>query len=120
MLAPFNTNANGTGPQGGGLTLSGATFYGMTSAFGPNGHGEIFRAAVAGGSPTTVYAFNGTDGDGARGGLTLSGAVLYGMTPTGGAYGDGNIFRVNTDGTGFKDLFDFNGTDGDFPQAVCF
>jgi uncharacterized repeat protein (TIGR03803 family) len=90
----------------------------MTDAFGPNGHGEVFRVAVTGGSPTTVYAFNGTDGNGARGGLTLSDSVLYGTTTTGGAYGHGNIFRVNTDGSGFNDLFDFNGTNGDFPAGT--
>ena len=89
-------NGTGTGDQPyGSLTLSGSTLYGMTSLGGANSDGNIFSMPAAGGTPTTIYSFAGTNGKSPRGSLTLSGSILYGMTATGGADGEGTIFALH-------------------------
>ena len=59
----FN-GTNGANP-GGSLTLSanGSTLYGMTPYGGADGDGNIFSIPVTGGTPTTLFSFNGTNGD---------------------------------------------------------
>ncbi len=80
----------------GGLTLVGSTLYGMTRNGGAYGDGNIFSVPLAGGTPTNVFSFNGTNGELPYGSLTLSadGSTLYGMTPYGGAYNDGTVFAL--------------------------
>jgi len=70
---PLTTLASFNGPNGywplGGLTLSGSTLYGMTIyggtfgyANGGSGYGTIFSIPVGGGTLTTLYSFDGTNG----------------------------------------------------------
>jgi uncharacterized repeat protein (TIGR03803 family) len=115
-LLSFN-GTNGENP-GGCLTLSadGSTLYGMTSGGGVNNEGTVFSIPAAGGSPTTLLSFNGTDGaNPAFGSLTLSGSTLYGMTYGGGLNGDGAIFSIPVTGGTPTLLASFNGTDGALP-----
>ena len=93
VLASFN-GTNGNQPFG-SLTLSadGSTLYGMTSAGGVDGDGNIFSIPVTGGTPTNLASFNGINGFGPNGSLTLSGSTLYGMTSGGGVNGDGQHFQ---------------------------
>ena len=82
----------------GDLTLSpdGSTLYGMTEYGGANSLGTIFSIATSGGPLTTLFSFDGTNGEDPFGDLTLSpdGSTLYGMTSAGGAYGDGVVFSL--------------------------
>ena len=61
VLASFN-GTDGEFAQG-SLTLSadGSTLYGMASNGGANGYGTIFSIPVAGGTPTVLHSFNGTE-----------------------------------------------------------
>ena len=99
----------------GSLTLSGSTLYGMTAAGGANGDGTIFSIPVTGGTPTTLFSFDGTHGTNASGSLTLSGSTLYGMTEGGGTYSDGTIFSIPVTGGTPTTLFSFDGTHGESP-----
>jgi uncharacterized repeat protein (TIGR03803 family) len=86
-------SAIGQYPQG-SLTLSGTTLYGMTSAGGADGHGNIFSVGTNGLDYQNLYSFtNGTDGDYPIGDLTLSGGTLFGMAD-GGAQGGGTVFAL--------------------------
>jgi autotransporter-associated beta strand protein/uncharacterized repeat protein (TIGR03803 family) len=78
----FFTQANN--PLG-GLTISGTTLYGMTTAGGASNHGNIFSIGTNGMGFTNLYSFTGgTDGGYPTGGVTLSGGTLFGMTFAGG------------------------------------
>ncbi len=124
VLASFD-GTDGDYPVG-SLTLSadGSTLYGITSLGGayfgaqanPAGFGTIFSIPVTGGTPTTLYSFNGTDTYNPEGSLTLSGSTLYG-TYGGGADGDGAIFSIPVTGGSLTTLASFNGTDGASPNG---
>jgi uncharacterized repeat protein (TIGR03803 family) len=96
-LCSFN-GPNDGGPWG-SLTLSpdGSTLYGMTMQGGLYGDGSIFSIPVSGGTPTTLFSFDGTNGQSPWSELTLSpdGSTLYGTTSGGGASGDGTAFALN-------------------------
>ena len=64
----------------------------MTDQSGAGGQGTIFSFHIGGASPTTLAAFNGTDGSVPEGGLTLSGSTLYGMS-YGGGTGPGTVLQ---------------------------
>ena len=57
----------------------------MTSSGGTNNDGTVFSIPVSGGTPTTLFSFDGTHGDDPWGSLMLNGSTLYGMTYDGGA-----------------------------------
>ncbi len=108
---------NGEHPTG-NMTLSadGSTLYGMTSGGGLNNEGTIFSIPVTGGTPTTLFSFNGTDGESPTfNGLTLSGSTLYGMTYHGGLNGDGAIFSIPVTGGSPTLLASFDGANGALP-----
>jgi uncharacterized repeat protein (TIGR03803 family) len=95
----------GLNPQA-GLTLSGNTLYGTTSAGGAYGShasgGTVFSVPVTGGTQTVLASFNGSDGEAPYGGVILVGSTLYGTTAAGGAgynpsldeFGDGAVFSL--------------------------
>ena len=92
------TGSNGAAPTG-SLILSGTTLYGMTSAGGANGDGNIFSIGIDGGNFQNLYQFTGgTDGSNPRGSLILVGTTLYGMTPGGGPTATATFFRSATTG----------------------
>jgi uncharacterized repeat protein (TIGR03803 family) len=114
----------------GGLTLNGATLYGMTGWGGGIGgnddRGTIFKMQTDGSGFTLLHSFaGGKDGQQPAGSrLVLSGSTLYGMTEYGGnnsgpGIGSGTIFKVNTDGSGYTVLHTFTGGNGDgaYPQG---
>ena len=107
--------ASGEAPNG-SLTLSGTTLYGMTTAGGADGFGNIFSVGTDGMNYQNLVSFTGAggaaSGEAPYGSLTLSGTALYGMTSAGGANVDGNIFSVRTDGTNYQNLVSFTGTGG--------
>ncbi len=106
----------------GSLTLSGTTFYGMTSAVG---YGNVFSVGANGSGFQNLVYFSGLSGayPGVQpdGSLTLSGTTLYGMTSgfsSGGrTIGYGNVFSVGTNGSGFQSLVSFTGAGGAYPGA---
>ncbi len=110
-LFDFNTQY-GENPYG-ALIIIGKTLYGMTSAGGKNGDGNIFSINTDGTGFTDMHDFAGGNSDGAspNADLTLSGGLLYGMTRAGGANSEGTIFSINPDGTGFKILYTFGNSD---------
>ena len=88
----FTGGNDGSGPHG-GLTLSGNTLYGTTSAGGSSGNGTLFAINIDGSGFTNLYSFTG-GGDGAnpQADLVLSGNILYGTTASGGSSGNGTVF----------------------------
>ena len=112
-----------------GLTPSAdwTTLYGTAQEGGASpspGYGTVFSIPVAGGTPTALASFNGTDGSIPLGDLTLVGSNLYGMTADGGigftgnnGTGDGVIFSVPATGGTPTVLASFNGTDGEAPRG---
>jgi uncharacterized repeat protein (TIGR03803 family) len=112
-------NTHGANPSG-SLALSGSTLYGMAPLGGlnPNRYGTIFSIPVTGGTPTTLFDFDGTHGENPYfGSLTLSGSTLYGMTEYGGANGKGTIFSIPVTGGTPTTLFSLDGTHGIHPTG---
>ena len=100
---------HGANPTG-SLILSGSTLYGMTYTGGTYGYGNIFSEPLAGGTPTTLFSFDGTShGANPQGSLILSGSTLYGMTHGGGTNGLGTIFSEPLAGGTPTALFSFDG-----------
>jgi uncharacterized repeat protein (TIGR03803 family) len=83
----------------GSLTLSsdGSTLFGMSGAGGTNDMGTIFSISVGGGTPTTLFNFDQTNGSYPNGSLTLSAdcSTLFGMTLRGGDYDAGVVFALS-------------------------
>ena len=92
------------------MTLSGSTLYGTTEV-------TIFSIPASGGTPTTLFSFDGTHGENPFGSLTLSGSTLYGTTQDGGANGDGTIFSIPVTGGTPTVLYSFDGTRGSVPNG---
>lgn len=91
-------------------------FYGTTFAGGTNNDGTIFQV-TAGGSFSTLFEFNGTNGLYPYAGLILgTDGNLYGTTSQGGTNQDGNVFRITTTGV-LTTLVQFNGTNGLLPYS---
>jgi len=108
---PYNNNLINNG-----LTLGGSTLYGMTTVGGANNQGTIFSIPVTGGTPTTLFSFDGAmHGQQPYGSLTLVGSTLYGTTYNGGANGYGTIFSIPIAGGTPTTLFDFDYTHGANP-----
>jgi uncharacterized repeat protein (TIGR03803 family) len=84
--APFGQLTEGTN----------GALYGTTSGGGVNGYGTIFRIMPRG-SLTTLYNFDGADGDFSLSGIgQATSGIFYGMTFQGGTSGIGTAFSLNT------------------------
>ena len=98
VLHTFTGGQDGASPDS-GLTLDRAGHLYGTTTLGANGHclggcGTVFRISSAG-VLTTLYRFNGNDGDFPQANVTVaSDGVLYGTTEFGGVYGAGNIYTL--------------------------
>jgi uncharacterized repeat protein (TIGR03803 family) len=114
------------------MILSGNTLYGLTifggtnfnSEYSDSGDGTIFSLPVSGGTPTTVAAFNGTDGM-FPSTLVLSGSTIYGTTTTGGvgyngnfATGNGVVFSIPATGGTPTILTEFSGSNLANPRGL--
>ncbi|HUE37075.1 MAG TPA: choice-of-anchor tandem repeat GloVer-containing protein, partial [Candidatus Acidoferrum sp.] len=117
-LYGFTGGSDGGAPYA-GLTLSGNTLYGTTTAAGSSSNGTVFAVNTDGSGFTNLHGFTGgNDGGAPYAGLILSGNTLYGTTTAGGSSGNGTVFAVNTDGSGFTNLYRFTGgNDGSAPFA---
>jgi uncharacterized repeat protein (TIGR03803 family) len=80
----------------GGLALSGdgSTLYGTARYGGASNMGTVFSVPVAGGTPTILASFDGSNGEYPQGDLLLSGTTLYGTTYWGGPNGHGTVFSI--------------------------
>jgi uncharacterized repeat protein (TIGR03803 family) len=112
--------------QGSNGNLYGTTQTGGNSACnfeGSSGCGTVFEITRAG-KLTTLYTFNGLDGQSPIAGLIQSSSGnFYGTTYYGGAYtscgygvGCGTIFEMTPEGT-LTTLHSFDSTDGAFPAG---
>lgn len=96
VLATFGGGSLGTYPSS-GVIYSGSTLYGTTQQGGANGDGEVFSVPVAGGSPTVLASFSGSNGTYPNG-LARSGSTLYGTTEIGGTFSAGEVFSLPVSG----------------------
>ena len=71
-------------------------FYSTTSGGGAHNKGTVFELSPSsnGWTKTTLFSFNGKDGNAPQAGLILSGGNLYGTTTLGGADGHGTVFQL--------------------------
>jgi len=102
------------------LAFSQDQFWGVTSAGGQYGKGEIFKTDADGSHLTIVYSFNDAGGGANYPTGTLIKAAngkLYGTTPFGGASDKGTIYEFNPEGNIYTQKFTFSGTDGAGPWA---
>ncbi len=97
-----------------GLTLSGSTLYGTTTAGGKYQQGTIFKVGTNGSGFSVMYHFTGgADGGQPFSELLLSGSTLYGTASVGGnSDSDGTIFKITTGGS-FTALYPLNDSAGD-------
>ncbi len=115
-LVNFNNN-NGSYPRSGFVLGADSNFYGTTFSGGSSsGNGTVFRM-TASGTLTTLFKFNGSNGNNPTGMAVGSDGSYYGVTFSGGAFGLGLLFRMMTDGT-VTSLVDFDGTNGAWPIGV--
>jgi hypothetical protein len=84
-VLPFN-GSTGAYPEG-GLTLTGATLYGMTR-YGGSGNGNVFSIQTDGTGFTNLHLFDGTTGAQPEGDVIVNGSKLYGTTS--GVYNTSN------------------------------
>lgn len=107
-LKDFTGTVNGSSPKG-SLVFDGTFLYGITSAGGAWGQGDIFKIKPDGTGYTNLFGFNTGVGLGLFGSLYYDGTYLFGMTRDGGLSNKGTIFKILTDGTGYTNLLDFGG-----------
>jgi uncharacterized repeat protein (TIGR03803 family) len=101
LLYTFTNGNDGETPLGGLVQGTDGTFYGTSSAGGPNGTGVVFRVTTGGllqslcsFSALNAYGFNQ---DGASPSAALVQAAdgnFYGTTDSGGQYKTGTVFRL--------------------------
>jgi uncharacterized repeat protein (TIGR03803 family) len=120
LYAFTGVGSDGSSPTN-SLLLSGTSLYGTTSGLGTYNHGTVFSVPTAGGSSTTLAAFNGNgaEGSGPDGDLIASGNMLYGTTRSGGLNNLGTVFSIPIGGGPTTTLYSFTGgaSDGDSPSA---
>ena len=120
VLHVFETASDGANPYVGLILASDGSYYGVTANRGDYqdtpGEGTIFRLTPSG-VLTTLFSFDGFDGEAPEGALIQGkDGRLYGTTTNGGeGAGGGTVFAVHTDGSSFRTLHLFSGTDGRAP-----
>ena len=117
VLYAFTGPPDGAAPNA-GLTLSGSTLYGTTSAGGSSDYGTVFAVPTSGGAPTWLVSFGGGDSQGPVAGLTLSGSTLYGTTAgDDGVTYNGAVFAVPTSGGPLSWSRSFSSANSGYPAA---
>ena len=94
---------DGQNPYAGLVQATNGNFYGTTSIGGANnncglGCGTVFKI-TSGGTLTTLYSFNGADGEEPSALVQATNGNLYGTTSVGGANGVGTVFEITAEGT---------------------
>ena len=106
---------DGAGPAAGLIQATDGNFYGTTAEGGTYGTGSVNSGTVfeitPGGTLTTLFSFDGTDGGWVTAGLIQgTDGNLYGTTNVGGAgsveYGAGTVFKI-TPGGALTTLYSF-------------
>jgi uncharacterized repeat protein (TIGR03803 family) len=122
-LASFS-NGDGAQPYAGLVAYDG-NLYGTTVYGGAKGAGTIFEISPSGGTPTTLWSFKGSSGDGAYpyGTLVQVKGKFYGTTSGGGASGCGTVFEFTPPAKSGEDgtviiMHSFKVTDGNSPVAA--
>jgi uncharacterized repeat protein (TIGR03803 family) len=122
------TGGNGDEPGAALVQGSDGYFYGTTyiggniSLNGGEGWGTVFKINPSG-AFTSLYSFNGIDGEGPVGLVQGSDGYFYGTTQFGGninlngGYGWGTVFKISPSGA-FTSLFSFNGSNGGRPNGL--
>ena len=95
--------------------------YGTTSGGGVYGYGTVFRISATG-DFTTLFSFNGKNGDGPLGIVLGKDGCFYGTTIEGGSgwpgSTSGTIYRITTNGA-LTTLYTFTGgSDGNNPNSL--
>jgi uncharacterized repeat protein (TIGR03803 family) len=94
-IASFNTSV-GIDPIAGLLADAHGDLFGATSLDGPNNHGTLFEIAAGTQAYSTIFSFNGTNGNFPDAALISdSKGNFYGITNSGGANGDGTVFELS-------------------------
>jgi uncharacterized repeat protein (TIGR03803 family) len=117
--------ADGASPLGRLVFDANGNLLGTTAEGGASGNGTVFEVArTADGyssTPTTLYSFNGSDGEAPEGGLMAdANGNLFGTTALGGVSQDGTVFEVAKTSIGYASptiLISFNGAQGANPHA---
>jgi uncharacterized repeat protein (TIGR03803 family) len=116
-LASFN-NSTGLPPEAPLVIDAAGNLYGTTTQSGAGNWGTVFKISPGGGTPTTLVAFNATNGTFPEGGLIADHVGnVYGVTQGGGTSGAGEIYKFNLLTSTLTVLASFNGTNGTFPQG---
>jgi uncharacterized repeat protein (TIGR03803 family) len=119
-LYDFNCNTGGCGPVDNGELTQGSDgyLYGTTQVGGASNYGTVFKVASDGTGYTTLWQFNGANGQSPSAALTLaSDGNFYGTTEFGGSFSNGTIFRITSSGV-LKVLHSFNANvDGGQPLS---
>ncbi len=116
-LYSFTGFNDGGYPNGGLVQGSDGNFYGTTAGAGAQPWGTVFRMSP-GGTLTTLYSFNDTNGGVYPSILSQAGdGDFYGATQDGGTNGVGMIFKIGTNGV-LTYLYSFvGGVNGYYPNA---
>ena len=110
-LNSFSQGPLGIYPESSLLMNSSGSFYGTTSQGSVFGDGTIFTCNVSSGVLSTLFSFNGTNGDNPIAALVQDGSGnLFGTTINGGAFNDGTIFKFNVSSGKLSTLASFNNT----------
>ena len=117
---------DGSTPVSGVIADASGDLFGTTSGFATSGHGTVYEiaktAAGFNSAPTTLVAFNGTDGSGPDARLYADASGnLYGTTTLGGTANDGTVFEVANTPAGFSSspttLVSFKGSNVSEPNG---
>ena len=111
--------ADGADPVAGLIRDSAGNLYGTATEAGVNGNfGTVFEVSPAG-VETTLFSFDGADGQSPYGGLIRdSKGNFYGTTETGGAFGYGTVYELTPSGVETV-LYHFTGgADGGYPKST--
>jgi len=96
-LASFNTSTVGQQVDSPLVFGNDGNLYGMTHAFGPQGHGTVFKVDLSNNNALSAVAvFNNTIGADPYAGLLVdSSGNMFGTTYDGGASSGGTIFKLD-------------------------
>jgi uncharacterized repeat protein (TIGR03803 family) len=118
-LYKFCSQANctdGINPSDALMQGANGNLYGTARYVGTNGGGSVFEF-TAGGTLTTVYSFDGSNGDTPIAGVVqATDGNFYGTTAGGGTDNAGTIFKVTNQHI-LTTLHNFDITDGQYPYA---